>query len=256
MTEPTTVGDVLGELVACIRDVLRGDLVGVYLYGSYVSGGYDPGVSDLDVVAVTSNEIERLDLAGLDLMHSSLVAHHPDWDERIEVVYVNRAALATFRTSRSTLAVISPGEPFHLRHERPAEWVQNWYLVRETGLTLHGPDPATIVPPIPWTEFAAAAAHYADHFPSQNLDDARPGALQYAVLTMCRAYRTVVAQTHGTKQEGAAWTRERLPEWGWLIDEALACRLSRGTLGLDDERTRAEAVRFVRLVAAQIAATG
>jgi hypothetical protein len=46
-----------------------------------------------------------------------------------------------------------------------------------------------------------------------------------------------------------------MPEWAWLIDEALRTRLSRGKTGLADEHTRAEAGRFIRLIADEIAAS-
>jgi hypothetical protein len=59
-------------------------------------------------------------------------------------------------------------------------------------------------------------------------------------------------QTHGSKQEAAAWTRGQLPQWAWLIDIALRCRLSRGASGLADEQSRAAAVRFIGLAADQV----
>ena len=245
----------LERVVTDLRAVLRADLVGIYLYGSNVSGGFDPGVSDLDLVVVTAPPVEAIDLGGLGRMHRDFVSRYPAWNDRIEIVYIGRAALWSFRTSPGPLAVISPGEPFHLRDERIVEWLQNWYLVRETGGTLYGPDAAAVVPPIGWTEFVAAAVHYADEVRHQSFDEARPGALAYAVLTMCRALRTVRTQTHGSKQEAAAWTREQMPQWAWLIDIALRCRLSGGASGLADEQSRAAAVRFIGFVADQIMGT-
>ena len=120
------VGATLEDLVTGIRTALGADLVAIYLYGSYVSGGFDVGVSDLDVVAVTSGEVEDLDLSGIEQLHRDIVGRHPEWDDRIEVVYVGRVTLESFRTSLGRLAVISPGVPFHVRDERVAEWVQNW----------------------------------------------------------------------------------------------------------------------------------
>jgi predicted nucleotidyltransferase len=245
----------LERLATDFRAVLRADLVGIYVYGSYVSGGFDPGVSDLDLVAVTAPPIEAIDLEGLGRMHRDFVSRYLAWNDRIEVVYVGQAALWSFRTSPGPLAVVSPGEPFHLRDERMVEWLQNWYLVRGTGVALYGPDAAAVVPPIAWTEFVAAAARYADEVRHRSFDDASPGALAYAVLTMCRALRTVRAQAHGSKQEAAAWTRDQMPEWAWLIEIALLCRLLRGATGLADEQSRAAAVRFIGLVADQIMGT-
>lgn len=57
---------------------------------------------------------------------------------------------------------------------------------------------------------------------------------------------------HCSKQEAAAWTTERMPEWAWLIDAALRSRMSRGTTGFDDEQTRTDAQRLIRLLADEI----
>ena len=250
-TRPTADA-LLEDLVSSIRAALGEDLVGIYLYGSYVSGGFDPGISDLDLVAVTSVEVDTLDHAHLERMHQDVVGRHPDWTDRVEVVYIGRATIASFRSSRGRLAVISPGEPFHLRDEPVAEWVQNWYLVRETGVVRYGPPAAELIPPVAWSEFAAAAVRYAGQISSQRLDDASPGALAYNVLTLSRALMTVQTQAHVSKQEAATWTRRRMPEWAWVIDMALRGRRSRGTVGFDDPESRAAAVEFIRLVAARI----
>jgi predicted nucleotidyltransferase len=251
MREPS-VDTLLEGLVASVHAVLGDDLVGVYLYGSYVSGGFDPGVSDLDLIAVTSRDPEELDLEGLRRVHDAFVRANPDWNDRLEIVYISRAALRSFRTSAARLAVISPGEPFHLRDDRVVEWLQNWYLIRETGVVLYGPPAASLVPPISMAEFVAAAARYADQISRESLHDATPGARAYAVVTISRALRTVETQAHASKHDGAAWARERMPEWAWLIDEALRCRLSKGTLGFDSERSRAGAEEFIARVAARI----
>ena len=253
--EEQTVAELLDELVSDIRDVLADDLVGIYLYGSYVSGGFDPGVSDLDLVAVTTRDADELDLAGLREAHEAFAHRHPTWNDRIETVYVGREALRAFRTSLGRLAVVSPGEPFHVRDERPVEWVQNWYLVRETGVTLFGPRAESLVPQVAWPEFVAASRRYAADIATKDLDDFSPSYLAYSVLTMCRAQQTVEADTYGSKQEAAAWARERNPEWAWVIDAALRGRLSRGTVGFDDPVTRSLAIAFIRRVAALISET-
>lgn len=247
-----TVEATLVDLTASMRGVLGDGLVGIYLYGSSVSGGFDSGVSDLDLVAVTSAQVDGIDLDGLDRMHRDFVGRHPEWDDRIEVVYIGRATLQSFRTSAGSLAVISPGEPFHVRPDRVADWVQNWYLVRETGVTLYGLNAAVIIPPIAWTEFVAAVARYAHETGTPGRVGAGGGALAYTVLTMCRAQRTIESGTPCSKQEGAAWVREWMPEWAWLIDAALECRLSRGAIVFDDDPTRAAAGEFIELLSANI----
>jgi aminoglycoside adenylyltransferase-like protein/nucleotidyltransferase-like protein len=246
-----TPESVLETLVSGTRAVLGGDLVGIYLYGSAVSGGFDPGVSDLDLVAVTSAEVEEVDLAGLEQMQLDIVGRNPEWSDRLEIVYIGWTTLQSFRTSVGSLAVISPGEPFHVAGD-VAEWLMNWYLVRETGVTLYGVAAADVIPPIARVEFVAAVVRYADWLRNRNYADLGPGSLAYAVLSLCRALRTVRTGMPCSKQEAVAWTREWKPDWAWIIDAALRSRMSRGTTGLDDEQTRAAAESFIGLLADEI----
>jgi predicted nucleotidyltransferase len=248
-SQRSAVAAVLDELVADIRASLGDDLVAIYLFGSYVAGDFEPGVSDLDLVAVSARQLHELDLVPLGRTHQSFAGRHPEWSDRIEVVYISVDALRSFRTSRGRLAVISPGEPFHLRDEPPSEWIQNWYLVRETGVALFGPVATSLIPPIAWPEFVAALRRYAREIAGGRLDDVSPGRLAYNVLTICRALRAVATDTLSSKQEAAAWVRERDPDRARLIDAALRCRLSGGVIGLDDPESRSEAVAFIRQVA-------
>jgi Aminoglycoside adenylyltransferase, C-terminal domain len=242
---------VLDDLVEQIQSALGDSLVGIYLYGSAITGGFDEGVSDLDLVAITAPEVDRLDLTGLERMHAAFVAAHPLWTDRIEVAYIGRDTLASFRTSTGRLAVISPGEPFHLKDDRAVEWVQNWYLVREGGVTLFGPPADSLIPSISWSEFVEAARRYVTELASSGLEDFSPGYLAYAVLTMSRAEHTIVTHARASKQVSAEWAQARHPEWAPLIGAALRCRTSGGRVGFDDPATRSDAVRFIRTMSAE-----
>ena len=201
------------RLVTDIRAVFRADLVGIYLYGSYVSGGFDPGVSDLDLGAAAAPPVEAIDLAGLGRMHRDFIGRHPAWDDRVEVVYVGRAALGSFRTSPGPLAVISPGEPFHLRDERAVAWLQNSHLVRETGGTLYGPTLArsSLRSPGPSSSRPWCA------MPTRSAAGASRGQPRRAVYAVSDDVLVRPgpsgAQAHGSKQEAAAWIREQRPGW-------------------------------------------
>ncbi len=76
---------------------LRTDLLGSYLFGSLARGGFYPGKSDLDLMAVTATSVEegeQLDV--LRTLHDAFVSERPDWVERVEVSYVALDALRTF----------------------------------------------------------------------------------------------------------------------------------------------------------------
>ncbi len=238
------------ELTAGLRSALGGDLVGLYLYGSSVSGGFDTGVSDIDLLAVIARDVSETDISGIEAFDRLLVERHPEWDDRLEVVYVGRKTLADFRAG-GLLAVVSPGEPLHVR-DGVELWLQNFYLVRETGVTLFGADARAMIPAITWGEFMAATTRYADEVRGRSLRDAPPGARAYGVLTMCRALCTMQSERPCSKQDGAAWVRSRMPEWAWLIDAAERCRLSRGQVGFADDVTLAAAENFIQLLGDEI----
>jgi hypothetical protein len=245
---------VVDDIVASLRGDLADELVGIYLYGSVVVGGFEDDVSDVDLIAVTTVDASELDVAKLGRMHDDLVRRHPDWEDRIEIVYVGAATLRSFREG-GPVAVISPGQPLHLV-DGADRWLQNWYLARLTATALVGPPREVIFPRISLDDFVAAIARYVAEVKDRSLDSMRPGSRAYTVLTMCRALRTVSTRSPSSKQEGAAWTAGRHPEWDALIKEALTCRSSGGRHGFDDPQTTIDASLFVRQIADEIAQIG
>jgi predicted nucleotidyltransferase len=247
---------ILDELKDDLLRTLGADVVGLSVYGSFVSGDFDPDVSDLDLIAVTGTPPEDLDLGAIEAMHAAFVERHAAWANRIEVVYVAREAVRSFRSSSTRMAVISPGEPFHLRPEPPIEWVQNWYLVRETGVLLLGEPATSLIPPVEWAEFADASARYATDLARRDLSGLSPGGLAYTVLTLCRAEETLLGGRHTSKQEAAAIAEVRHPESAAVIRDALRCRLALGNEGFDDGAFRSAAMTFIREVTRSIADHG
>ena len=141
----------LSLLVDGHRRVLGTDLVGSYLYGSAATGAFEPGVSDLDAVAVLRSDPTESQLAGLRELHASIVRELPEWDGRVEVVYLSTRALMTFMTP-SPAARISPGEPFH-PIEVDRRWLIDWYQLRTVGIALHGPTVVQVAPLITQGEY-------------------------------------------------------------------------------------------------------
>src|SRR5688500_13491850 len=91
-------------IAADLRDRLREHfgrrLIGLYAYGSAVYGDFLPGVSDIDSSAVLNDDPNDSDLAALGRIHDRLAADYPEWAGRIEVQYVSRDALRSFRMRR------------------------------------------------------------------------------------------------------------------------------------------------------------
>lgn len=243
----------LDDLLHRIRQVLDTRLVGLYLYGSLVTGDYLQDVSDVDLLAATTTDIDDDTFARLQGMHLDVVTDHPAWDNRIEIAYLSVAALRTFRTRQSVMAVISPGEPFHSR-AAGKEWLINWWLVRERGVTLYGPDPKTLIEPISRQEFLDTVREHTQHWREWVRDSQSRKGQAYARLTLCRALYAAVHGEQASKRRAARWVQDRFPEQARLIEEALEWREAEDDQGVDHKVTFPETERFVLFMIGQVQA--
>lgn len=247
---PAQARSVVADVAAGIVDVLGRDLLGLYAFGSLVTGDFDPAVSDVDLVAVLAGELPAEVVPQLGEMHAEVVARHPAWDDRVEVLYVAAEALRTFRERRSPLAKIGPGEPLGFREGGAGEdWIAEWFVVREYGLSLTGPPPSAFVPPIAVAEVLAQLRGESGSWHEWVPQGCHPGGQAYAVLTACR---TLFLATHGrlaSKIEAARWVERVMPEWSPLVSHALLIRSLGGWTGeMDRDRTLA----FLRAAAAAL----
>jgi tRNA nucleotidyltransferase (CCA-adding enzyme) len=106
----------VADLSVLLQQHFNDDLLGLCLYGSLAAGGFIDGRSDLDLFAVVENEVDDDRVEELRTLHADYVACHPEWEERVEVAYVSRSVVSTFGgLPAGRIAVISPGEPLHLK---------------------------------------------------------------------------------------------------------------------------------------------
>lgn len=147
ITSYPDIEELLSRLLCQIQRILDNNLIGLYLYGSLVTGDFDLEISDIDMLAVTLCDIDSQQFEQLRNMHNEVSTEYPKWDGRIEIQYLSANALQTFKTHQSQIAVISPGEPFNIK-DAGIDWLINWYIVRQQGMVLFGPNPQTVIPPI------------------------------------------------------------------------------------------------------------
>jgi hypothetical protein len=252
-TDPTPYANVnvlLELLLSGMQKILGKKLVGLYLYGSLVIGDFDPNISDIDLVAALSSDIDDKEFGALQKMHDDFVKQYKGWDDRIEVCYISVAALHAVRSRTSQIANISPGEPFH-RRESSIEWLTDWYVVREKGITLFGPSPKTLIEPISKDEFIQSVKAHAKAWREWINDMHNRKSQAYAILTMCRALYTYKNGEQVSKKQAALWAEKELPEWSKLIQNALLWREDWRNEQVDHEETFPETLRFVHFAISQ-----
>ncbi len=219
---------VLSQLVAGVRSVLGGSLVGAYLVGSLATGDFDLD-SDVDFLIVTEGDLEDASISGLQELHARIRALPCYPAQHLEGSYVSRRILAREESvGVEPLWYLDNGSTALERSLHDNQWHVRWIL-RERGITLVGPDPKMLVQPVPVEalrqEALAALCGVAGDFAAEmegplGYYNSRFGQ-SFAVLNGCRILHTLKTGTVQSKLAGATWAKQALdPRWTGLIEQA------------------------------------
>ncbi len=257
VTAHNDINKLLDVLLTQIQSVLQSKFFGLYLYGSLASGDFDHDISDIDLLAVIGDDLNEQELSALKKMHDDIASQYPKWKQRIEVAYLSAVGLREFKDKRSKIAVISPGEPLHIK-EAGSDWLISWYTVQENGITLFGPNKTTFIPNISKDEYRNSIKEQTSLW-LQRIKDydniSAPGSLAYVVFTMCRALYGYARREQASKKQAALWVTKEFPEWMSLIEEATAWRKAQWDDVQHKDKTAILKVRkFVNFVTGQILA--
>jgi hypothetical protein len=228
MTGPTLYPDInalLGTLLGDVREMLGTQFAGLYLYGSVASGDFNPETSDIDVVIVTEDEIADGTVPELEAMHTRITESGNPWARTLEGSYIPRHALQRYNPADPPRPSFNDGRFYLARHS--TDWILQRHILREHGVVLTGPPPATLIDPVTPDGLRRAVSGLLHEWWSPMLD--QPTRLHdrtyqaYAVLTMCRALYTLHHSAIASKPAAARWARSSLDSpWPTLIDQALA----------------------------------
>ena len=214
---------VLDRLVNGVSGILGDRLIGIYLYGSLVSGDFDPKISDLDLVVVMTQALEDEQFRRLHDLHQAVVADRPEWRDRLELAYVSRCALNTFRRAISPIGIISPGEPFH-QVDAGSDWVISWYMLRETGIALCGPPIQSLIDPIDEAEYLQGVKAHIEAYRGAVSAIESTSMFSYVILTTVRGLYTLTMRKPTSKIRAARWAAKEFSDWADLIERALQWR--------------------------------
>lgn len=216
------VGPLLDDLAVGIRGALGAKLLGLYLWGSYVVGDFDPHLSDLDLIAALAADVDAREFASLGAMHDALARDYPAWAGRIEVRYATVATLDR-PAAGGEIVSISPGEPLN-RRRSDERWRVDWYVARARGVALHGAPPGELLAPISQEQFVAAVRANVASW-GEWIDGVRGRrGRAYAILLLCRALRATRCGDQLSKPAAGRWAQGALPEWTDIIGRAIAWR--------------------------------
>ena len=228
MTKAPAVRGYGDAVAASLKEVLGQNLVGVYLHGSAVLGGFDPAHSDVDILTVASVPLSADEKRQIAERLSQDVLPCPARGLEMSVVTleaVHRASKVPpfeLHMATKTCATVVDGAT----RAGDEDLVLHFAVCRATGHAMAGPPPQDIFPEIPrsWIlEQMASEIQWAE-------DHAEWGN---GVLNACRNWRYLEEDIISSKHEGAAWARLRMAD-PTLVDCAMARR--RGEAVALDER--------------------
>lgn len=221
------VADFGAAVGARLRRVLDDDLVGVYFVGSVALGGYVPGESDIDIIAVSADPIAD------EVKHQvteGLLDEAARCPARGLEFTLYRWEVASAPPRATDFEVNVNGGPrmpvaVHLvaAHE-PAFWyVLDRAIAHRYGVSIAGPPPRDVFADAPRQKLLHAMVE------SMRWHRANEGATLYSVLNACRAWRFAEEDVIGSKLDGAAWARTRWRD-PHVVDAAVRLRQGRSAV--------------------------
>lgn len=219
-TKYPDIDALVDQLVRSLQGVLGSDLKGVYLFGSLVGGDFDEKTSDIDLLAVVREVISESQLKYLKKAHQHFVHEHSEWADRVEVAYVSIRGIRKFKTTTSKIARISPGEPLHFR-EMDINWLIDWHMVQNQGVTVLGPPPKEYIPHISDAEYLQFVRKMLPMFVKSAQEARHKGAQSYVVMSFCRNLYALKFGKQTSKFAGSHWVAKTYPEWSDFITQAI-----------------------------------
>jgi hypothetical protein len=226
MQVPADVDEILRELQGRLQLVLASELVGLYLRGSLALGDFNPVTSDVDFLAVVVNPMSQATFEAVRAMHVGLARLPNRYADHLEGAYMDREAARRFAVGARRHPEILAGGMLAWAELRD-NWVLERWVVRERGVVLAGPDPATLIEPVSANALRAAALgelrRRVEDWADEGVETPewlRARFMQaFEVETICRALHTIQTGDLCSKPAAVEWALRRLPD-PWRADHA------------------------------------
>ncbi|MEU8821058.1 aminoglycoside adenylyltransferase domain-containing protein [Actinoplanes sp. NPDC048796] len=197
------------RIAAAVADVLGPSARSVILHGSLSSGGFRPGRSDIDLLAVTTDRLTDTQMDALEA-----VVREADLGGQVSGVDLD-VVLA------ETAAAPSPRPPLELhvgRYETLFEverragvapdLLAELSMARAGGEALHGQPPGEVIGPVPTRWVVDRGRQWLRTWLGLTEDDDHAA---FMVLTACRIWHLAVEGSHLPKVAAGRWALERRP---------------------------------------------
>ncbi len=204
---------IMKKIAAQYSKILSSNLVGVYLHGSFVMGGFNPKVSDIDFLVVVkedfSNVIKRkmIDvLLGLDEsspekgFEMSVVREH-------NINPVSSTIPFLLHYSDAHMAKYIEDKNYLCYGDDDPDLITHLMVIKDKGVCLYGKDINQVFSSVSKSDYV--------HGIMYDLEDARNGiteSYEYYILNMLRTLFYLREGVISSKIEGGLWALSNVPE--------------------------------------------
>lgn len=214
-----------GDQVArALTSILGDDLVGVYFVGSVALGGYVPGESDVDIIAVSGSVLSERQKHGVASAIVDVSEVCPGRGVEFTLYRRDVAASPPEDADFEINANAGPRMTTAIHLDATAEegfwYVLDRAIAHRASEVISGPPPSTVFADVPRGTLLEAMSE------SMSWHRTHEKGTFYSVLNACRAWRFAEENVLGSKMEGAVWARARWPNTD-VIDAAVALRHGR-----------------------------
>jgi hypothetical protein len=252
---PQPAQQVLNEYIALAHTTVPGLLNGVYLHGSLALNAYNPGLSDIDFISITSRRCTDADIEGLRALHHTLLQTYPQ--AQLEGCYLLAQDVGRFEDSMPPHPHVHDGI-FHSAGYHDINAV-TWWILKHRGIAVYGPSPDQFDIQIDWERLLGNMHHNLNTYWAGFTRNPRRMAwllndygIQWAVLGVLRQFYTFRERAITSKVGAGGYALLHTPpQWHRLIQEAIDIREGRPRTTYRSKVVRAISARaFLQLIIA------
>jgi predicted nucleotidyltransferase len=221
------VNPVLDSLVNAFIDRLGANLKGLYLHGSMAMGCFRPWTSDIDLLAVVHEPMDRE--IKLDIVHDIMgIAEGGREFRKVEFSVVT--ADAALRATHPIPYILHYSDTWHQRYQEgnaevviaggtDGDLAAHFMVIRRRGVALHGATIEESIGEVLREDYLKAVWHDIRGAETDVLKDPA-----YVVLNLCRTLMYLMTDCVGSKLEGGRWglARPELAAYAPPIRKAIA----------------------------------
>jgi streptomycin 3"-adenylyltransferase len=204
------------QLTYGVRDLLRDNLLGIYLHGSLAMGCFSPGQSDLDVLVIICDGMAMETKRGVGALLLGLSKNPAP----IEISFLREADMQPWRyptpfdlhyselwrehVTRDLESGIWPA--WRAPQRGDPDLAAHITVTRQRGVCLYGMSISSVFPAVPRSDYIDSVM--------KDVDEALSAIHEnpvYAVLNACRTLAFLCDGHVMSKDEGGAWALQHLP---------------------------------------------